>query len=89
VVIEFSHVFPQELPGVPPYRDVQFTIDLMPRNSPIEQPPCKMGPKKLVKLKEQVDELVNKVFVRESISPWGAPVVFVSKRDEGRRMCGD
>ena len=48
-----------------------------------------MGPKELVELKEQLDELKEKGFIRESVSPWGTPVIFVDKRDGGRRMCGD
>jgi hypothetical protein len=86
VVNEFMDVFPQELPGMPPDREIEFTIDLKPGTSPISQAPYKMGPKEL---KEQLDELESKGFIQESISPWGSPVIFVDKRDEGRRMCGD
>jgi hypothetical protein len=89
VVREFQDVFPQELPGIPPYREIEFTIDLIPGTSPIAQAPYKMGPKELVELKAQLDELEDKGFIGESISPWGTPVIFVDKRDGGRRMCGD
>ena len=89
VVREFPDVFPEELPGMPPDREIEFTIDLIPGTTPIAQPPYKMGPKELVQLKEQLDELEAKGFIRESVSPWGAPVIFVDKRDGGRRMCGD
>jgi hypothetical protein len=89
VVKEFVDVFPQELQGIPPDKEIEFTIDLIPGTSPIAQPPYQTRPKELVELKEHVDELVNKGFVRECISPWGAPVIFVDKRDGGRRMCGD
>ena len=89
VVKEFPDVFPKKLHGMPPDMEIEFTIDLIPRTSPIAQPPYKMGPKELAELKEQVDDLVRKGFVRESISPWGAPVIFVDKRDGCRRMCGD
>jgi hypothetical protein len=89
IVREFQDVFPQELPGMPPDREIEFTIDLIPGTSPIAQAPYKMGPKELVELKAQIDELEEKGFIRESVSPWGTPVIFVDKRDRGRRMCGD
>ena len=87
VVNEFLDVFPQELPGMPPDREIEFTIDLKPGTSPIAQASYKMGPKELKELKEQLDELERKGFIRESVSPWGSPVIFVDKRDGGRRMC--
>jgi hypothetical protein len=89
VVKEFMDVFPKELPGMPPDREIEFTIDLKPGTAPISQAPYKMGPKELKELKEQLDELESKGFIQESISPWGSPVIFVDKRDGGRRMCGD
>jgi hypothetical protein len=89
VVNEFIDVFPQELLGMPPDREIEFTIDLKPGTSPISQAPYKMGPKELKELKERLDELESKEFIQESISPWGSPVIFVDKRDGGRRMCGD
>jgi hypothetical protein len=89
VVNEFMDVFPQELPGMPPDREIEFTIDLKPGTAPISQAPYKMGPKELKELKEQLDELESKGFIQESISPWGSPVIFADKRDGGRRMCGD
>jgi hypothetical protein len=89
VVHEFQDVFPKELPGMPPDREIEFTIDLIPGTTPIAQAPYKMGPKELVELKEQLDELQQKGFIQKSISPWGTPVIFVDKQDVGRRMCGD
>ncbi|KAK1649274.1 hypothetical protein QYE76_067079 [Lolium multiflorum] len=89
VVNEFQDVFPKELPGMPPDREIEFTIDLIPGTTPIAQPPYKMGPKELVELKAQIDELEQKGFIQESVSPWGTPVIFVDKRDGGKRMCGD
>jgi hypothetical protein len=74
---------------MPPDREIEFTIDLIPGTSPIAQAPYEMGPKELVELKAQLDELEEKGFIRESISPWETPVIFVDKRDGGRRMCGD
>ena len=88
VVREFQDVFPAELPGMPPDREIEFTIDLIPGTSPIAQQPYRMGPKELVELKEQLDEFEEQGFIRESVSPWGTPVIFVDKRDGGRRMCG-
>ena len=78
-----------QIPGIPPNREIEFTIDLIPGTSLIAQQPYRMGPKELVELKEQLDELEEKGFIRESVSPWGTPVIFVDKRDGGRRMCGD
>jgi hypothetical protein len=89
VVNEFQDVFPQEIPGITPDREIQFTIDLIPGTAPIAQAPYKMGPKELVEFKEQLDELEQKGFIQESNSPWGTPVIFVDKRDRGCRMCGD
>ncbi|KAK1668817.1 hypothetical protein QYE76_056976 [Lolium multiflorum] len=74
---------------MPPDREIEFTIDLIPGTAPIAQPPYKMGPKELVELKAQIDELEQKGFIQESVSPWGTPVIFVDKRDGGSRMCGD
>jgi hypothetical protein len=82
VVREFQDVFP-------PDREIEFTIDLIPGTAPIAQAPYEMGPKELVELKAQLDALEEKGFIREIISPWGTPVIFVDKRDGGRRMCGD
>ncbi|KAK1629861.1 hypothetical protein QYE76_004176 [Lolium multiflorum] len=89
VVNEFQDVFPAELPGMPPDREIEFTIDLIPGTAPIAKAPYKMGPKELKELKEQLDDLEQKGFIQESVSPWGSPVIFVDKRDGGRRMCGD
>jgi hypothetical protein len=89
IVKEFQDVFPKELPRMPPDREIEFTIDLIPGTTPIAQAPYKMGPKELKELKEQLDELEKKGFIKESISSWGSPVIFVDKRDGGRRMCGD
>ncbi|KAK1649110.1 hypothetical protein QYE76_066915 [Lolium multiflorum] len=89
IVNEFQDVFPTELPGMPPDREIEFTIDLIPGTAPIAKAPYKMGPKELKELKEQLDDLEQKGFIQESVSPWGSPVIFVDKRDGGRRMCGD
>jgi hypothetical protein len=89
VINELQDVFLHELPGMPPDKEIEFTIDLIPGTAPIAQAPYKMGPKELVELKELLDQLEQKGFIQESILPWGTPVIFVDKRDGGRRMCGD
>ncbi|KAI3701720.1 hypothetical protein L6452_27002 [Arctium lappa] len=73
VVNEFPDVFPDELPGVPPEREVEFTIDLIPGASPISKAPYRMAPSEMKELKEQLEDLSNRGFIRPSVSPWGAP----------------
>ena len=80
VVHEFLDVFPADLPGMPPDRDIDFCIDLEPGTCPISIPPYRMAPAELRELKVQLEELLSKVFIRLSASPWGAPVLFVKKR---------
>uniref|UniRef100_J3KUX8 CCHC-type domain-containing protein n=1 Tax=Oryza brachyantha TaxID=4533 RepID=J3KUX8_ORYBR len=89
IVQEFPDVFPDELPGMPLDRDIEFTIDLIPGTSPIALRPYRMGPEELVELRKQLDELESMGYIRESTSPWGAPVIFVDKKDGGIRMCVD
>ncbi|CAM8885394.1 unnamed protein product [Rhodiola kirilowii] len=81
IVSEFIDVFPEDLPGLPPVRDVEFCIDLVPGTEPISIPPYRMAPTELRELKAQLQELLDKRFVRPSVSPWGAPVLFVKKKD--------
>jgi len=82
IVREFPDVFPEELPGLPPKRKVEVTIDILSGVSPIAQPPYRMAPKELDELKIQLQELFDKGFIRPSNSPWGAPVLFVKRRME-------
>ena len=89
VVNEFIDVFPEELPGLPPEREVDFGIDLLPYTQPISIPPYRMAPAELRELKEQLKDLLEKGFIRPSVSPWGAPVLFVRKKDGTLRMCID
>ena len=89
VVQEFSDVFPSDLPGVPPDRDIDFAIDLEPGTKPISIPPYRMAPAELKELKDQLQDLLSKGFIRPSVSPWGAPVLFVKKKDGTMRMCID
>ena len=89
VVCEFPKVFWEDLSGVPPEREIDFWNDILPDTQPIPIPPCRMAPVELKELKEQLKDLLNKGFIRPSISPWGAPVLFVRKKDSSRRMCID
>ena len=89
MVNEFIDVFPEDLPGIPPKREIEFGIDLLPDTQPISIPPYRMAPAELKELKEQLKDLLEKGFIRPSISPWGAPVLFVRKKDGSLRMCID
>ena len=89
VVQDFPDVFPEELPGMPPDRDIEFSIELKPGTTPISKRPYRMDVKDLAELKKQIDELLSKGFIRPSSSPWGAPVIFMDKKDGTRRMCID
>jgi hypothetical protein len=89
VVCEYQDVFPEELPGMPPDHDIEFYIELLPGTAPISKRPYRMDVKDLVELKKQIEELLEKSFIRLSSSPWGALVLFVSKKDGSRRMCVD
>ncbi|EOY19088.1 Uncharacterized protein TCM_043787 [Theobroma cacao] len=89
IVSEFPDVFPDDLPGLPPDRELEFPIDLLPGTAPISIPPYRMAPAELKELKVQLQELVDKGFIRPSISPWGAPVLFVKKKDGTLRLCID
>ena len=89
VVQEFLDVFPSDLLGVPPDRDIDFAIDLEPGTKHISIPPYRMAPAELKELKDQLQDLLSKGFIRPSVSPWGAPVLFVKKKDGTMRMCID
>ena len=86
VVEEFMDVFPEELPRMPPEREVEFYIDLIPGTTPIAKRPYHMAPTELAELKLQIAELQQKGYIRPSSSPWGAPVLFVTKKDGSMRM---
>ncbi|KAJ9547519.1 hypothetical protein OSB04_020062 [Centaurea solstitialis] len=89
VVREFPEVFPEELPGLPPPRQVEFHIDLVPGAGPIAKSPYRLAPSEMQELSNQLQELLDKGFIRPSSSPWGAPVLFVKKKDGSFRMCID
>ncbi|KAB2636644.1 S ribonuclease [Pyrus ussuriensis x Pyrus communis] len=78
-----------DLPGLPPDRDMEFTIELLPGTNPISLTPYRMAPAELRELKVQLQELVDKGFIQPSTSPWGAPVLFVRKKDGTLRLCID
>jgi hypothetical protein len=75
VVREFLDVFPKYLPGLPPDRDVEFTIELEPGTAPISRRPYRMAPEELGKMKKQLEDLLNKGFIRPGSSPWGCPAI--------------
>jgi hypothetical protein len=89
VVCEYPDVFPEELPGMPPDREVEFVIEIMPGTAPISKRPYRMPPNELRELKEQLKVLLDKGFIRPSSSPWGCPALFVKKKDDSLRMCVD
>ena len=86
---EFPDVFPDDMARLPPEREVEFTIDLIPGTEPISILPYRMAPAELRELKAQLEELLSKGFIRPSISPWGAPVLFVKKKYRSLRLCID
>ena len=75
VVCEFLDVFPKDLPGLPPDRDVEFSIELEPGTAPISWCPYRMAPKELAEMKKQLEELLEKGFIHPSSSPWGCPAI--------------
>jgi hypothetical protein len=89
VVCEYADVFPDELPGMPPDRDIEFAIELQPGTTPISKRPYRMPPAELAELKKQLQELLDKGFIRPSTSPWRCPALFVNKKDESLRLCID
>ncbi|GKC00798.1 putative reverse transcriptase domain-containing protein [Tanacetum coccineum] len=84
-----SRVFPEDLPGLPPARPVEFQIDLIPGAAPVARAPYRLAPSEMKELSEQLQELSDKGFMRPSSSPWGAPVLFIKNKDGSFRMCID
>ncbi|PHT28613.1 FKBP12-interacting protein of 37 kDa [Capsicum baccatum] len=89
VVNEFSDVFPDDLPGISPDREIEFWIDLLSDTQLISIPPYHMSPTKIKELKEQIKDILDKGFIRPDVSPWGAPVFFMRKKDGSLRICID
>jgi hypothetical protein len=86
---EYPNVFPEDLPGMPPDRDIEFIIELLPGTPPISKRPYRMHVNELVELKKQIAGLQSKGFMRPSSSPWRAPVLFMEKKDGTQQMCVD
>ncbi|GKE50349.1 putative reverse transcriptase domain-containing protein [Tanacetum coccineum] len=89
VIRDFPEVFPDELPGLPPPMQVEFHIDLIPGDAPVAHAPYRLEPSEMKELSKQLQELSEKGFIRPSSSPWGAPILFVKKKDGSFRMCID
>ncbi|GJY91796.1 putative nucleotidyltransferase, ribonuclease H [Tanacetum coccineum] len=89
IVQDFPEVFPEDLSGLPQTRQVEFQIDLVPGATPVARVPYRLAPSKMKELSEQLKELSDKGFIRPSSSPWGAPVLFVKKKDGSFWMCID
>jgi hypothetical protein len=89
IVRDYLDVFTEVYSGLPPNREIEFTIDLVPGTQPIHKAPYRMAPTELKELKEQLEELLDRGFIRPSVSPWGAPVLFVKKKDGSMRLCID
>jgi len=89
VVCEFPEVFPDEIPDVPPETEVEFSIDLVTGTKPVSMMPYRMSASELAELKKQLEDLLDKKFVRPSVSPWGALVLLVKKKDGSMRLCID
>ncbi|GJW00779.1 putative reverse transcriptase domain-containing protein [Tanacetum coccineum] len=89
VIRNFPEVFPDDFPGLPPPRQVEFRIELVPGAAPVARAPYRLAPSELKELSDQLKELLEKGFIRPSSSPWGAPVLFVKKKDGSFRMCID
>ncbi|KAL0548769.1 hypothetical protein IC582_013239 [Cucumis melo] len=89
MVRDYPNVFPEELPRLPLHREIDLAIELEPGTVPISKAPYKMAPAELKELKVQLQELLDKGFIQPSVSPWGAPVLFVKKKDGLMRLCID
>jgi hypothetical protein len=89
IVCEFPDVFPEDLPGLLPKRDVEFAIELKLSTAPIYRRPYKMPQNELAELKIQLKGLLDKGLIRPSTSKWGSPALFVKKKDKSLRMCID
>ncbi|GJX43066.1 putative reverse transcriptase domain-containing protein [Tanacetum coccineum] len=89
IVREFPDVFPEDLPGLPLIRQVEFQIDLIPGAAPVARAPYRLAPSEMQELSNQLQELADRGFIRPSTSPWGAPDLFVKKKDGSFRMCND
>ena len=89
ILREYSDVFPEEISGLPPKRELDFTIEMLPGVVPNSKAPYRMNILELNELKLQLKEIINKNYIRPSVSPWGSSVIFVKKKEETLRLCID
>lgn len=89
VVCDYPNIFPDDLPGLPPERQVEFCIDLVPGAVLVARTPYRLAPSEMKEIMSQLQELLDKAFIRPNSSPWGAPVLFVKKKDGSMKMCID
>src|ERR1044072_4209663 len=89
IVQDYVDVFPEDVPGLPPVRETEFSIDVMPGTGAISITPYRMAQAELKELGKQLEDLSSKGFIRPSVSPWGAPVLLVKKKDGKSRLCVD
>jgi hypothetical protein len=89
VVHEYSDVFPDDLPGMPPDRAIEFKIELQPGTAPVYKRPYPMAWNEMAEMKTQLQELLDKGYIWPNYSPWGCPAIFVSKKDKTQRLCID
>ena len=86
---EFKDVVPDEIPGLPPNRHIDFTIELVPGAAPVSKEPYRMSTPEMLELNMQLQELLEKKYISLSVSPWGAPILFVKNKDGTLRLCID
>jgi hypothetical protein len=89
ILREYRDVFPEEVPSLPPRRDIDFLIELASGSVLMSRTQYRMSTKELVELKLQLKEMMEKGYIRPNVSPWGAPVLFVKKKDGTLRLCID
>ena len=89
VLQEFRDIFPDEIPGLPPKRDIDFMIELVSGAAPVSKTPYKMSTSELLELKIQLQELLENKYIRPSVSLWGAPLIFKKNKDGTLRLCID
>jgi hypothetical protein len=89
IACEYPDIFPDDLPGMPPDRDIEFIIELQPGTAPISKRHYRMPPNELAELKIQLQDLLDKGYIRPSASPWGCPALFMKKKDNSLRLCVD
>ena len=82
VLKEYADIFMEEISGLPPKRELDFTIELVPGSVPSSKAPYRMNIFELNELKSQLKELIYKKYIQPSVSPWGAPIIFIKKKDE-------